>query len=120
MKHFYDLDVHEGKHSLYVHKWNPYWLRAHTPLLDWRWFNAHNVMDAAELVHTIPELCFMGCLDAPWDIPLGATARVKTVDGWEREEYLHAPRDCTDWNRRMWATAETAVMLRQILKETED
>lgn len=64
--------------------------------------------------------CWMpGCLDAPDEIPLGATASVRTIGGWDREEYLRLDRECGSWNDHMAATYATADMLKQILAEAE-
>jgi hypothetical protein len=116
-REFFHLDAHEGRHSMTIHRWNPYWYRRFTPALDRDFFDAMNFVRNGH--HTSPDLAFMGCLDAPEDIPLGGTACIQTVGGYAREEYLNAPRDCDDWGRRLRAERETGEMLKKILAEAE-
>lgn len=114
MKEFYNLTAHGKQPHLFPHQFNPYSDRFYTPALSKAFFDAQNFMDENG-VHTTPDFAFMGCLDAPDDIPLGATARISTIGGYEREEYLHLSREYADWNHHMKATAHTSEMLKEIL-----
>lgn len=116
-RRFYQLRAHIGRHPSHVDHWNPYWRQCFTPMLDKRVFDALNFTEDG--VHTTPDFCFMGCLDAPDEIPLGGTINVQTIGGWTREEYLRAPRDSDDWKARARAQNETAKMLKQILEEAD-
>lgn len=114
-RRFGDLPCHDYRHPLTVDKWNPYQHRCHTPMLDDRVFNGLNFMHGG--VHTTPDFCFMGCLDAPEDIPMGSTLGVRTLGDYDREEYNRLPRECTDWRARYRAQIEVGKMLKQILEE---
>lgn len=60
-----------------------------------------------------------GCIDAPDEIPLGGTARIVTVGGYERESYLRLSRHWDSWADYQRARYETALMIKQILAESE-
>lgn len=118
MKEFYNLTAHEKQPHQFPHWFNPYKERCFTPNLSEQFFKAQNFMDENG-VHTTPDFAFMGCIDAPNNIPLGATARIKTVGGWEREEYLHLSRECSNWNHHIAATNRVAEMLKKILSDLD-
>lgn len=113
--------THDKAHPCWPHKWNPYAKRDYNGhLLDKTTF--HKIIDGEgrEALGSIkPELFSGGCLDAPEEIPLGATACVGTVGGYFREEYLTLGREWESYAAHERASYEVAQMLKQILEEQE-
>lgn len=111
------MPFNDARHPMWGHTFNPYARRFPIHKLDKRVFKA--LLDwNPEKCHD-PDVLFCGCLDAPEDIPLGATACVRTVGDYYREEYLHLGREWGSWADHERASYETAQMLKQILAETE-
>ena len=67
----------------------------------------------------LPSLFMTGCLDAPMEIPCGSTQCIRTVGGYEREEYTRMPRGVDNWKARAKAEAEVAKWLTKILSEMD-
>jgi hypothetical protein len=105
-------------HDCWPHRWNPYYQRdGRTHILDKAVFN--KLLGDYPDGYIDPVLFMTGCLDAPEDIPLGATASILTIGGFYREEYLTLGREWESWERHQQAGAEMAVMLKQILDEAD-
>lgn len=116
LKRFGRLAVHEGKHSMTVDRFNPYDDRDYTPGLDRAYFNA--MLDAnPEHCDLALDYCFIGCLDAPDDIPAGSSTRIMTLGGYEREEYRRVNRECECWDDWEQARVECSTMLKELLAE---
>jgi len=111
------MPFNDQRHHSWGHTFNPY-SRNHPihkidkrhfdALLDWDNNRCHN-----------PDHLFMGCIDAPEDIPLGATACIGTVGGYRREEYLNLGREWESWSTYIRACEGTAEMLKEILAEVD-
>lgn len=110
--------THEGMHPTWCDRWNPYKARAtNTTDLDEYTFNKLVGWRHEEYIDPTLLTCY--CLDAPEFIPAGSTLCVKTIGGWEREEYNRIYREATDWKAEAKATYEVAQMLKKILEENE-
>lgn len=113
------LKSHKGRHPMWPYLFNPYNRNRPTHLLDKKLFNT--------MIGVFPHDCglvldhlFIGCIDAPEFIPMGSTECIRTVGGYEREEYRNLPRGTEDWKARAKAEYETAKMLKKMLDELED
>lgn len=60
-----------------------------------------------------------GCLDAPNEVPDGSTLCVRTIGGFEREEYNRMDREQTNWKAAQVASYEWAQILKEILEGTK-
>lgn len=106
--------MHERMHPMWPDHWDPYAKRDYVVhLMD---EGTRNTLWRAD--YSV-ELFTSGCLDAPEDIPLGATAQVQTIGGYRREEYLRLGREWESWNGYLQASAGTAAMLKKILAEAD-
>ena len=106
--------MHDKLHPMKVHRWNPYKDREYVGhILDQPYFNAMNSGD-----HDLDSRGH-GCVDAPDDIPCGSTLCIRTIGGWDREQYNLRDRECEDWLADERAIAETAEMIRGILAEID-
>lgn len=106
-------------HALFVDKWNPYATRdRRTMLLDDATFK--QLLDDRD-GYVNPGLFMTGCLDAPDDIPLGGARCIRTIGGFEREDYWKVQRDLAELSllQRQIAEAEVGDMLGQILSEVD-
>lgn len=109
-------------HSNWPDTWSPYRQRdTCTPLLDDKTFNILLDVGASRTGHSavLPSLFMTGCLDAPLEIPCGSTQCIRTVGGYEREEYTRMPRGVDDWKARARAETEVAKWLAEILSEVD-
>lgn len=108
--------IHAKLHPSRCDTWDPYRQRdGRTPILDDNVFDLLNTHKN----RVSPSLFMTGCLDAPEEIPLGATSSIQCVGGWRREEYLRLGREFDDWARYQRAMGEVGTMLRNILGECE-
>lgn len=111
--------THNKAHPNCIDRWDPYVQRdSCTPLLDDGVFDLLNGRMGGN--HVSPALFMGGCLDAPGEIPGGATCSVTTVGGWSRESYHRIPRECDDFAAYQKATYEVGLMLRKILDDVQD
>ena len=118
---FGELKVHKrAPHPTFPHTFNPYGnSRWPTHRMDDRQFRA--ILDAYPMSCELALAhLFTGLIDAPDDIPMGATERISTCGGFEREEYMNLPRGTEDWKVRAKASAEVAEMIKKILKEIDE
>lgn len=106
-----------GRH--FADSWNPYHWREDMALLNLDETTSKWLLSYEGWVDGQYECWMPGCLDAQDEIPLGATAGVRTIGGWDREEYLRLDRECPSWAAHMEALNETADILKQILSEAE-
>jgi len=118
MKQFGELACHAGRHPTWPFVFNPYDQRP-THLLGKGLFNA--------ILGAFPQSCdfaldhlFTGLIDALEKLPMGSTECVRTIGGWEREEYNTQRRECEDWRAAAKAAQGTAAMLKKILEELEE
>lgn len=115
---FGHLVQNSKRNHLYGHVFDPYSRRRYTPALDKRLFN--------EMRDTFPNECgfvfdsfFAGCLDAPEEIPMGSTLGIRTIGGWDREEYNNLPRGTEDYKHHTMAADEVAKLLKSLLAELD-
>ena len=111
------LPGNDHRHPTWGNTFNPYSRNAPSHCLDKRHFDALLDWDNGKC-HS-PDHLFMGCLDAPQEIPLGATACISTVGGFYREEYLNLGREWESWNSYIRASNGPAEMLKGILAGLE-
>lgn len=115
-------DQHKrAPHGNWADRWNHYRERQRTYMLDRRHFEAM-IVDAwpdGRCVHDVGCL-FDGSLDAPEYIPGGSTESIRTIGGYERENYHRLPRWCDDFSAYQRASSEMAGMLAKILSDTDD
>lgn len=106
------------QHGSWADRWNPYRKREQIGYkLDKSTLNA--IIGRTERDYQDPDLFCCGCLDAPEDIPLGATASIRTVGGFYCEEYLKLGREWESWERYNQALAGTAAMIAQLLADID-
>lgn len=99
-------------------RWDPYRRRDEVMhLFDER--VANRLLSFADFVPGEYDCWACGCIDAPEEIPLGGTARIVTVGGYERESYLRLSRYWDSWADHQRAAHETARMIKQLLAEQE-
>lgn len=118
MDAFGTLVAHTGRHPTWPHRFNPYGRNRPSHKLDGALFDALLSGDPATCDLAVDSL-FTGCINAPEDIPMGSTERVRTVGGYEREAYNTQPRGSECWRRRAVANFAFAKLLREILDEQE-
>lgn len=110
--------THEKAHPRWPHKWNPYASRDYVMwMFDKR--ISDRLLSFDGWVDGEYDCWACGCIDAPEDIPLGATASIKTLGGYYREEYRTLSRHWDSWNSYIRASNETAEMLKGILEEVK-
>ena len=115
---FGHLAQNSKRHPLHGHVFDPYSNRRYTPALDKQLF--------AEMCDAFPNGCsivfdyfFAGCLDAPDKIPMGSTLGIRTVGGWDREEYNNLPRGTDDLKQHNMSADEVAKLLKTLLAELD-
>lgn len=112
--------THDKHHPNWGHRWNPYHERdTRTHLLDNTTFKLL-LGNECPKDYVSPDLFMTGCLDAPNDTPLGGTSSVRTIGGYDREEYMTLGREWDSLTQYEQASARTAAMLKQILSEIDD
>lgn len=117
LQRFYHLEAHRRRHPSRVDPWNPYYEREAIHLIEQSHFDSfYNPEGDCGSV----DFAFMGCLDAPEQIPLGYTRNINTLGGWVREEYPRISRECHDWQQWEAAAQATAEMLREILNNLDN
>jgi hypothetical protein len=101
-------------HPLWADTWNPYKKReSRTHCLDQS--TLASLVKYGNTAEIDPVLFMHGCLDAPQEIPLGATACVKTIGGTHREEVMRLCRDHESWLVHRKTRLDEAEMLRSIV-----
>jgi hypothetical protein len=112
--------MHKRMGGHFADTWNPYRRREDTSRLDLDETTSKWLLSYEGWVDGQYDCWMPGCLDAPDEIPLGATASVRTIGGWDREEYLRVNRECTDWGAHLRAEYEVAELCKQVLAELEE
>lgn len=112
--------THAKAHPTWGHRWDEYAARQYIGhRLHKQYFEMLMGCDGeGRALHSV-DYEGSGCLDAPEVLPAGSTLCVRTIGGWEREEYNTIWRGQEDWRERERAEIATAKMLKKILEETE-
>ena len=106
-------------HACWPHKWDPYKQRDEVMFK----FDKRITDTLLHVNGWVPgqyECWATGCLDAPEAIPLGGTSCIKTIGGFEREEYMTLRREWESLAQYQRASSKTAAMLKRILDEVDN
>ena len=106
---------HDRMHPMWPDRWDPYRQRDYVVhLID------PTITNRLWQANFCVELFTTGCLDAPEEIPLGATECMRTIGGFQREGYLRLGREWATWDQYLHASHGTAEMLKEILREVDN
>jgi hypothetical protein len=107
---------HNVAHPMWNDQWNPYLKRDEAVfLLDNKIIDT--LLSPKHWRDGEFDCWATGCLDAPEEIPLGATESIKTISGFYKENYMRLNRSWSSFDNYLVASEKMSELLKTMLKD---